>query len=91
MGGGGGQKLPLLLKGYMKCEASVTNFRLDYTYQPGVFPSASKQPSLTKLAFSLPVDGGVQNAVTRPTGKWSAEGSSMTWVVGEVPPTETGE
>ena len=35
-------KLPLQLKSNMKLEPSVTNIRLDCTYQPSVFSSAIK-------------------------------------------------
>ena len=80
-----GSKLPLQLVAYMKCEPNVTNFRMDYTYQPSVFQS---KPTLTKVAFSLPVNGGVKNALTKPTGKWSAETSHMTWTIGDIPPSD---
>lgn len=85
---GGGLGLPLQLKSYIKTDTSVTNFRLDYTYQPTVFSSASKWPPLKRVTFTLPMDGGVQNAVTKPTGIWSTENASMIWVVGEIPPIE---
>ena len=85
--GGGGVKLPLQLKCYIKCDTSVTNFRADYTYHPNVF-SSTRQPTLTKLAFSLPMDGGVHNVISKPTGKWSAENNCWTWVIGTVPPVE---
>lgn len=83
-----GTQLPLQLISYMKCEPTVTNFRLDYTYQPAVFPS---KPTLCKVSVTLPVDGGVKNNLSRPTGKWSAEGSQMVWEVGDLsPPANPG-
>ena len=81
-----GSKLPLQLVAYMKCEPNTTNFRLNYTYHPSVFQS---KPTLTKVAFSVPVDGGVRNALTKPTGKWSVENSRMTWAIGDIPPSDS--
>ncbi len=80
-----GTKLPLQLVAYMKCEPTVTNFRMDYTYQPSVF---QLKPTLTKVTFSVPMDGGVKNALTKPTGKWSAETNRMTWAIGDIPPSD---
>ena len=82
-------KLPLQLKSYMKCEPSVTNFRLDYTYQPSVFSSATKKPTLTKVSFSVPIDGGVQNVRSMPDGVWSAEKESLTWTVDDLHPSDS--
>ena len=76
--------MPLQLVSYMKCEPTVTNFRLDYTYQPSVFQS---MPTLSKVTMSVPVDGGVKNSLTRPTGRWSAENSHMMWAIGDIPPS----
>ena len=80
-----GSKLPLQMVSYMKCEPSITNFRLDYTYQPRVFQSS---PTLCKVSVSVPIDGGVKNSLTKPVGKWSAETSHMTWMIGDIPPSE---
>ena len=68
----------------MKCEPAITNFRLDYIYQSGVFQSS---PTLSKVSVSLPVDGGVNNYLSKPTGKWSAENGHMTWAIGDIQPS----
>lgn len=90
-----GSELPLQMVCYMKCEQSITNFRLDYSYHPSTFhqsdtsgSSSSSSPRLSGVSFSVPVDGGVKNALTKPTGKWLAETSHMTWTVGDVLPVE---
>lgn len=70
---------------YMKCDLNITNFRLDYTYQPSVFQSRS---TLTKVSVSVPVDGDVKNSLTKPTGKWSAENNLMVWAIGDIPPSD---
>ena len=82
-------KLPLQLKSSMKCEPSVTNFTLDYTYQPSVFSSATKMPTLTNVSFTVPVDGGVQNVRSKPNGVWSSEKESLTWTVDDLPPSDS--
>ena len=73
----------------MKCEQSVTNFRLDYAYQPSAVSSATKKPSLSKVTFTVPVDGGVQNVMSKPNGAWSAEKGNLTWTVGDLPPIDS--
>ena len=81
-----GTELPLQLVSYMKCEPNTTNFRLDYTYKPNTFQS---NPSLHMVAFCVPIDGGVKNALTKPTGEWSAENNHMTWTIGDVEPSNS--
>ncbi len=86
---GGGSRLPLQIKSYMKCEQAVTNFRLDYTYDSTVFSPLSKKPGLTKVAFSVPVDGSVQNNLSKPSGSWIADKETFTWAIGNLPPGDS--
>jgi hypothetical protein len=37
---------------------------------------------------SIPMDGGVNNSLSRPTGTWSAETGLMKWALGDVPPSD---
>ena len=70
----------------MKCEPNTTNFRLDFTYKASVFQS---KPTMTNVVLSLPMDGGVKNAITRPTGTWSADTGHMTWTIGDILPSDS--
>lgn len=81
----GGTQLPLQLMSFMKCEPTTTNYRLDYVYQPSVFQS---RPALCKVSFSVPIDGGMRNSLTKPVGVWSAENKLLTWNIGDIPPSD---
>lgn len=82
-----GSKLPLRLVCYWKCEPTVTNFRLDYTYIPSALAQQTK-PSLTGVVVSVPVNGRVTNALYRPEGVWKVDQSTLTWNLGELRPSE---
>ena len=82
-----GKKLPLQLVCYWKCEPTITNVRLDYTYTPSAF-TLSPKPTLTNMVVSVPVNGGVKNALSKPSGVWTAEQNKLVWKVGELQPTE---
>ena len=69
---------------FWKCEASLTVFRLDYTFTPSVFPSNSK-PNLTGLMVSATIGGGVTSASSEPKGAWSNDKSTMVWKLPDVP------
>jgi hypothetical protein len=52
---------------YWKCEASVTNFRLDYSYNA----QAMRNPvPLQNLSIIVPVDGAVKDMVAKPSATW---------------------
>ena len=74
---------------YWKCESTVTNFRLDYSYLSSSMKSVTgeKKP-LSNLVVSVAVDGGVRNALSKPSGQWSAEQSKMSWTLGDIPPED---
>lgn len=85
-----GSQLPLKLLCYWKCEPTVTNFRLDYTFVPSTLSSHSTKhpPSLTNVTISVPVSGDVRNALSKPTGVWLDDQSKMVWTVGNLQPAE---
>ena len=84
--------LPLKLVCYWKCESTVTNFRLDYSYLPSSMKTMSgERKPLSNLVISVAVDGVVRNALSKPSGQWSSEQSKMIWTLGAIPPeTKSG-
>lgn len=85
-----GSQLPLKLLCYWKCEPTVTNFRLDYTFVPSTLSSHTTKhpPPLTNVTISVPVSGDVRNALSKPTGVWLDDQSKMVWTVGNLQPAE---
>ena len=58
--------LPLRLQCFWKCDPTVTNYRLDYKYNP----SAVKNTAMTGLAIGVTLDGTVNRHLSKPEGKW---------------------
>jgi len=58
--------LPLRLQCFWKCDPTVTNYRLDYKYNP----SAVKNTAMTGLAIGVTLDGTVSRHLSKPDGKW---------------------
>lgn len=85
-----GGALPLKLVCYWKCEPTVTNFRLDYTFVSSVVSTNSSKasPPLSNVVISIPVSGGVGNVLSKPVGVWMAEENKMVWKLGNLQPTE---
>ena len=85
-----GGVLPLKLVCYWKCEPTVTNFRLDYTFVSSVVSTNSSKasPPLSNVVISIPVSGGVGNVLSKPVGVWMAEENKMVWKLGNLQPTE---
>ena len=52
---------------YWKCSDSYTDLRLDYKYNAHAMATAS---ALLNLSIAVPVDGGVLNMQSQPTGTW---------------------
>ena len=74
------------LAAYWKCTELVTNFRFDYSYIGSNLPPSSRPcPSLTQMTVCVPVNGGVRNTLSRPSGNWVADKQQITWKIGEVP------
>jgi hypothetical protein len=81
-----GSLLPVRLAAYWKCTELVTNFRFDYSYIGSNLPPSSRPcPSLTQMTVCVPVNGGVRNTLSRPSGNWVADKQQITWKIGEVP------
>ena len=80
-----GSELPMRLTAYWKCTELVTNFRFDYSYIGAKLPSTTPPP-LTQVSVCVPVNGGVRNTLSRPSGNWLAEKQQIVWKIGEVAP-----
>ncbi|XP_028908163.1 F-BAR domain only protein 2 isoform X2 [Ornithorhynchus anatinus] len=72
---------PLNLATYWKCNASTTDLRVDYKYNPAAVPPASV---LTNLQVVVPVDGGVTHMQSLPTARWNAEQMKAFWTLSGV-------
>ncbi|XP_052825916.1 F-BAR domain only protein 2 isoform X1 [Octopus bimaculoides] len=72
---------PLPLVVYWKCTSTVTNFRLDYKYNPC---SMSKPVALKNIQVTVPVNGDVVNMQSIPNGNWNAEEKRATWKLDDI-------
>ncbi|GAB1599763.1 F-BAR domain only protein 2 isoform X6 [Argonauta hians] len=72
---------PLPLVVYWKCTPLVTNFRLDYKYNPC---SMSKPVALKNIQVSVPINGDVTNMQSIPSGTWNAEEKRATWKLDDI-------
>ena len=63
----GAGSCPLQMVAYWKCSDSYTDLRLDYKYNAHAMSTAS---ALLNLSIAVPVDGGVMNMQSQPTGTW---------------------
>uniref|UniRef100_A0A8B9BUJ1 FCH and mu domain containing endocytic adaptor 2 n=1 Tax=Anser brachyrhynchus TaxID=132585 RepID=A0A8B9BUJ1_9AVES len=61
------QSTPLNLATYWKCNASTTDVRVDYKYNP---ESMNVPSMLSNVQVVVPVDGGVTNMQSLPPAKW---------------------
>ncbi|NXM82054.1 FCHO2 protein, partial [Oenanthe oenanthe] len=61
------QSTPLNLATYWKCDASTTDVRVDYKYNP---ESMNVPSTLSNVQVVVPVDGGVINMQSLPPAKW---------------------
>ena len=82
-----GDQLPLKLVSFWKCEPSMTNFRLDYIYQPSSLKQP-KKPTMTNISVVVPVSGGVRKSLSKPEGNWVAEQNRMMWKLEDLKPEE---
>lgn len=67
MSSNGIQSTPLNLATYWKCNATTTDVRLDYKYNP---ESMAVPSALSNIQVVVPVDGGVTNMQSLPTAIW---------------------
>uniref|UniRef100_A0A5F8H3I3 FCH and mu domain containing endocytic adaptor 2 n=1 Tax=Monodelphis domestica TaxID=13616 RepID=A0A5F8H3I3_MONDO len=70
------QSTPLNLATYWKCNASTTDVRVDYKYNPEAMIAPSV---LSNIQVVVPVDGGVTNMQSLPPAAWNAEQMKAYW------------
>ncbi|XP_067424746.1 F-BAR domain only protein 2 [Emydura macquarii macquarii] len=72
------QSTPLNLATYWKCNASTTDVRVDYKYNP---ESMTVPSMLSNIQVVVPVNGGVTNMQSLPPAKWNAEQMKAYWKI----------
>ena len=62
---------------------------MDYTYLSSTLKTTSGEAKLlTNVSVSVPVSGGVRNALSKPTGSWNAEQNKMVWDLKTLSPSQ---
>eukprot|EP00096_Caligus_rogercresseyi_P009722 TRINITY_DN3351_c0_g1_i3.p1 TRINITY_DN3351_c0_g1~~TRINITY_DN3351_c0_g1_i3.p1 ORF type:complete len:1060 (-),score=411.42 TRINITY_DN3351_c0_g1_i3:400-3579(-) len=84
----GAKSCPLQLVAYWKCEPGLTDLRLNYKYNASAL--ASPAAPLLNLSIAVPIDGGVSNMISKPTGTWIAENNRALWTFKELRADEPG-
>ncbi|NXQ43036.1 FCHO2 protein, partial [Catharus fuscescens] len=75
------QSTPLNLATYWKCDASTTDVRVDYKYNP---ESMNVPSTLSNVQVVVPVDGGVINMQSLPPAKWNADQMKACWKISSI-------
>ncbi|XP_025913124.1 F-BAR domain only protein 2 isoform X3 [Apteryx mantelli] len=75
------QSTPLNLATYWKCNASTTDVRVDYKYNP---ESMTVPSMLSNVQVVVPVDGGVTNMQSLPPAKWNADQMKAYWKISSI-------
>ncbi|XP_035165455.1 F-BAR domain only protein 2 isoform X4 [Oxyura jamaicensis] len=75
------QSTPLNLATYWKCNASTTDVRVDYKYNP---ESMNVPSMLSNVQVVVPVDGGVTNMQSLPPAKWNADQMKACWKISSI-------
>ncbi|KAM6394671.1 F-BAR domain only protein 2-like [Rhynochetos jubatus] len=75
------QSTPLNLATYWKCNASTTDVRVDYKYNP---ESMNVPSILSNVQVVVPVDGGVTNMQSLPPAKWNADQMKAYWKLSSI-------
>ncbi|KAM6111413.1 F-BAR domain only protein 2-like [Phoenicopterus ruber ruber] len=75
------QSTPLNLATYWKCNASTTDVRVDYKYNP---ESMNVPSMLSNVQVVVPVDGGVTNMQSLPPAKWNADQTKAYWKISSI-------
>ncbi|XP_009068680.1 PREDICTED: FCH domain only protein 2, partial [Acanthisitta chloris] len=75
------QSTPLNLATYWKCDASTTDVRVDYKYNP---ESMNVPTMLSNVQVMVPVDGGVINMQSLPPAKWNADQMKAYWKISSI-------
>uniref|UniRef100_A0A8C3QRU5 MHD domain-containing protein n=1 Tax=Cyanoderma ruficeps TaxID=181631 RepID=A0A8C3QRU5_9PASS len=75
------QSTPLNLATYWKCNASTTDVRVDYKYNP---ESMNVPSMLSNVQVVVPVDGGVKHMQALPPAKWNADQMKAYWKISSI-------
>ncbi|KAM6289395.1 F-BAR domain only protein 2 [Aegotheles albertisi] len=75
------QSTPLNLATYWKCNASTTDVRVDYKYNP---ESMNVPSMLSNVQVVVPVDGGVTSMQSLPPAKWNADQMKACWKISSI-------
>ncbi|XP_056370452.1 F-BAR domain only protein 2 isoform X3 [Oenanthe melanoleuca] len=75
------QSTPLNLATYWKCDASTTDVRVDYKYNP---ESMNVPSTLSNVQVVVPIDGGVINMQSLPPAKWNADQMKACWKISSI-------
>ncbi|KGL92593.1 FCH domain only protein 2, partial [Charadrius vociferus] len=75
------QSSPLNLATYWKCNASTTDVRVDYKYNP---ESMNVPSMLSNVQVVVPVGGGVTNMQSLPPAKWNADQMKAYWKISSI-------
>ncbi|XP_050842261.1 F-BAR domain only protein 2-like [Serinus canaria] len=75
------QSTPLNLATYWKCNASTTDVRMDYKYNP---ESMNVPSMLSNVQVVVQVDGGVKNMQSLPPAKWNADQMKAYWKISSI-------
>ncbi|XP_063996447.1 F-BAR domain only protein 2 [Pogoniulus pusillus] len=75
------QSTPLNLATYWKCNASTTDVRVDYKYNP---ESMNVPSVLSNVQVVVPVDGGVTNMQSLPPAKWNSDQMKAYWKISSI-------
>ncbi|NXG55951.1 FCHO2 protein, partial [Hemiprocne comata] len=75
------QSTPLNLATYWKCNASTTDVRVDYKYNP---ESMNVPSMLSNVQVVVPVDGGVTSMQSLPPAKWNADHMKAYWKISSI-------
>ncbi|XP_027756363.1 F-BAR domain only protein 2-like [Empidonax traillii] len=75
------QSTPLNLATYWKCNASTTDVRVDYKYNP---ESMNVPSMLSNVQVVVPVDGGVTNMQSLPPAKWNTDQMKAYWKISSI-------
>ncbi|KAM4021491.1 SH3-containing GRB2-like protein 3-interacting protein 1 [Anomaloglossus baeobatrachus] len=76
------QSTPLNLAVNWRCDATSTDLRIDYKYNP---ESMASPVALNNVQFVIPIDGGVDKLqAVLPTAVWNAEQQRILWKIPDI-------
>uniref|UniRef100_A0A2C9JSW5 MHD domain-containing protein n=1 Tax=Biomphalaria glabrata TaxID=6526 RepID=A0A2C9JSW5_BIOGL len=77
----GVESTPLPLVVYWKCEDNVTDYRLDYRYNP---KAMSSPVTLKNVVVAVPLDAEVTKMQSLPNGAWDATAKRANWKLNDI-------